>query len=310
MRLQLLILQTMLSMGLSLAAPTQAAELNVLWYTYADPASWYRQTISELAGVVQTLPKSNGSSWRLTYFGPQSATPNFAAFDVLVIESGEAYLTGPSGGEAGPDAPDATPDYSGILSNRSAIAAARGDRTFVSGADADFHAVRGDTGNAPYRCDPVIDSACWDGALGHLVNAVNWAADGNGLGVVSFLDGEFPGSFWWENRNSFLREELSGAVRYAGGGTNAENNPIIDTQAANHPLNFGLTSTGLSNWNYSFHAFFPDSIPNYSQIVDSSRRPDSAVAIASSSFAVPIPAAAWLLGSGLIGLIGIGKRKR
>lgn len=302
-------------LGLGLSSAAHATTIDVLWYTYAHPLSEYREKISLLSSVVQTLPQSSGLSWNLTYFSPDSPMPDFAAFDVLVIESGEAFRTGAPGG------PLATPNYSGILTNRDAIAAARGERTFISGADADFHTVRGDTGNIPDapadprdgKCTPVIISAdCWDGALGHSVNAINWAASGNGLGVVSFVDGEFPGSFWWTHADSFLRSELEGYVSYAGLGRFSENSPIIDPLAASYPLNSGLTSLGLSDWDNSFHAFFLDSIPNYTQIVDSSLRPGSAVAIATSGFvfaptapavAVDAPGTLFLFIWGLLSLM-------
>ncbi|HUG35868.1 MAG TPA: hypothetical protein VML54_02900 [Candidatus Limnocylindrales bacterium] len=269
-----------LLVGLNYASVAQATAIDVLWYTYADPSSEYRQKMSLLSGVVQTLPQRRAWTWNLTYFDPSSAPPNFAAFDVLVIESGEAFRTGPPGG------PLATPNYNGILNNKAAIEAARGDRTFITAADADFHAIRGDTGNIPDarggRCDPPITSGeCWDGALGHLVNAVNWAGNGNGLGIVSLLDGEFAGSFWWTHADSFLRSELLGYVDYDG----SDNDPIIDPLAATFALNFGLTSAGLSDWGNSFHARFLDSVPGYTQIVGSGADPGSAVAIASSAFA-------------------------
>jgi hypothetical protein len=295
-KLRLWIVCAALAAGAGMASIAQAHPLNVLWYTYADPASEYRATIALLANTVQTLPYSGGQSWNLTYFDPGGATPDFSAYDVLVIESGEAFRTG------APGAALATPDYAGILGNRALIAAARGDRTFITGADADFHAVRGNTGNtALHACAPVItDPACWDGALGHSVNAINWAANGNGLGIVSFLDGEFDGAYWWMSPDSFLRDELSGWVNYSG----SDDKPIIDAAAATLPLNAGLTSQGLSDWNHSFHAFFDDSMPGYTQIVDSSARPSYALAIATSAFAaaplalqpaVPLDAAGTLL---------------
>ncbi len=258
----------------------------VLWYTYAHHASEYRQMISELSGIVHGFPQSDGLAWNLTFWGPGEPAPDFGEFDVLVIQSGEAFLTG------APEEPPAAPDYSGILTNRGALAAARGDRTFITAADADFHAIRGDTGNragnanapadAPAeegRCAPAIRSPdCWDGALGHAVNAVNWAGDGNGLGIVSFLDGEHPGSFWWTHEDSFLRSELDGKVDYAG----SEQNPVINPSQASHPLNSGLTSKGLSNWNKSFHAFFL--VPEgYLPVVESSLMPGFSVAIATAA---------------------------
>jgi hypothetical protein len=288
----------------SLAFPTlvQANTINVLWYTYADPASEYRQKFSQLAEVVHTLPQSDGSRWNLTYWDANAAAPDFSPYNVLVVESGEAFRTG-----ATPSGPLANPDYSGILNNKAAIEAARGDRTFITAADADFHALRGDTGNIPDdpgaadgggKCSPALTgSSCWDGALGHSVNAINWAGDGNGLGIVSFLDGEHPGSFWWTNENSFLRDELAGHVSYAG----SDQNPIINPLQANYALNSGLTSQGLSDWDNSFHATFLP-IDGYTQIVDSSLRPGSAVAIATS---VPESGtyAMMLAGLALIGAI-------
>lgn len=268
---------------------TQAAPIDVLWYTYADPASEYRREISRLSSLVHTLPQSNGTSWNLTYWDAGTAAPDFSAFDVLVIESGEAFLTGPL-----KKGPHATPDYSGILDSKAAIEAARGNRTFITAADSDFHAIRGNTGNIPYdsnapdgggKCIPALTSPdCWDGALGHLVNAVNWAGSGNGLGIVSFLDGEHPGSFWWTHENSFLRNELDGKVDYAG----SEQNPILNPRQVGHPLNCGLTSKGLSGWNKSFHAFFLP-VEGYTPIIDSSQSPGWAVAIASLVPPTPEP---------------------
>ncbi|MGH8685365.1 MAG: PEP-CTERM sorting domain-containing protein, partial [Nitrosospira sp.] len=261
------VLSAALVAGFSFTSLVQAASINVLWYTYADPASEYREKISQLSSMVHTLPQSNGSSWNLNYWDAGSAAPEFTAFDVLVIESGEAFRTGAPGG------PLATPNYSGILDNKAAIEAARGDRTFITAADSDFHAIRGDTGNIPDsegggRCAPALTSSdCWDGALGHSVNAVNWAGSGNGLGVVSFLDGEHAGSFWWTNVNSFLHSELDGRVGYGG----SEQNPVINPLQAAHPLNSGLTSKGLSDWDNSFHAFLLP-VDGYTSIVDSSLR--------------------------------------
>ena len=180
------------------SAPGQATSIDVLWYSYADDLSEYKSTLTTIAANAGSYSQGAGLDWNLTFFGPGDVTPNFAAYNVLVIESGEAFRTNPPGGSL------ATPDYSGILDSRAAIDAARGSRTFISGSDADFHAVRGDTGN-PGHPTPGTDSA-WDGALGYVVNAVDWAAGGTGLGVVSFYDGAFPGSFWWLDENSFLRD--------------------------------------------------------------------------------------------------------
>ena len=157
-----------------------------------------------------------------------------------------------------------------------------------------MHTIQGNTGNAPLMappnekirmsCTEPISAACWDGALGHLVNAVNWAASGRGLGIVSLLAGEPVEGRWWLDRDSFLRAELTGRFVLWGPGTR-ENNPVIPAEARRYPLNHGLTSTGLGNWNNSFHAGFSRSIPGYAPIVESSTYPGVAVAIATAKFA-------------------------
>src|SRR5687768_8392430 len=69
--------------------PAFATTIDVLWYTYADPASEYVSFYSSLAGTnagnAGSYPESSGLTWNLTFFGPSSAPPTFSAYDVLVI---------------------------------------------------------------------------------------------------------------------------------------------------------------------------------------------------------------------------------
>ncbi|MEO8306028.1 MAG: hypothetical protein ABI724_18105 [Betaproteobacteria bacterium] len=159
-----------------------------------------------------------------------------------------------------------------------------------------MHMINGETGNAPqsaagsprpWTCDPVITgAACWDGALGHLVNAVNWAASGRGLGIVSLVAAESPGSTWRGDPESFLRSELDGRVTIWGtGGKVRENNPVIPAATQKYALNYGLTSKGLGNWKNSFHAGFSRPVPGYVSIVDSALYPNTSVGIATAKFA-------------------------
>jgi hypothetical protein len=285
-----------LLVGLASGA-SRCQSINVLWYTYADPGSRYRQTIQKLADVAHTLPLASGLKWELTFFGPDTPVPAFGKYNVLVIHSAEAGFTGRSvdgPASAVTQTRNNTPDYRGILRNKAAIEAARGERTFITGSDADVHTINGDTGTAPPApagaarplvCNPVITApSCWDGALGHLVNAINWAASGRGLGIVSLVAAEFPGAMWWSHPDSFLRAELHGHVTVFGERTR-ENHPAIPAEAQGYPLNYGLTSKGLGNWRFSFHAGIARSIPGYAAIVDSTLHPQLAVAIATARFA-------------------------
>ena len=288
-----------------LCGSAHAASINVLWYTYADPLSEYRGAtsgINDIASRAPTYPEGSGLSWNLTFFDNNSATPDFAAYDVLVTAGGAAFRTGAPGGAL------ATPNYDAILNNQSAISAARGERTIISGSDADFHAIRGDTG----QCAAFAGCGYWDGARGYLVNMVNWAASGNDLGIVALLDGEFPAlaDRWWQKSNSFLHDELAGRVQYF-----RDNAPVISPAADAYPLNDGLTSLGLSDWRNSFHAGFID-VPGYTGTVFSSLRPGVPVSIATSAFVsaptapVPLPPALLHLLLGLVVLAPRGLKTR
>ena len=278
---------------LGLASPVALCQsINVLWYTYAHPSSLYRQRIQMLADVVHTLPQTFGRRWKLTFFGPDTPAPAFGDYNVLVIHSAETFYSGQYDARLAQH-PVLPADFGGILKNKAAIEAARGDRTFITGSDADVHTIHGDTGNSPlssgerpWICSPVITGpSCWDGALGHLVNAVNWAASGRGLGIVSLVAAEYPGAFWWTDPKSFLRAELQGYVTVLGGLRPRENNPVIPAAAQRSALNYGLTTKGLSNWKSSFHAGISQSIPGYLTVVESTHYPDMAVAIATAKFA-------------------------
>lgn len=247
--------------AMGLASGAFAATINVLWYSYADPLSEYKTFYRKLA--TSGTPHPTGDTWNLTFFGPGDPAPDFTKYNVLVIHSGEAFRTGPPGGL------NVDPNYSGIFANKAAIEAARGDRTFLTGNDADFHAVRGDSGTCG------TGTWCLDGALGVVINAVNWAAGGNKLGIVSFIDGNFPGSLWWDNPNSFLQAELSGYVTHA-----TENAGLIDSDQATFALNKGLTSAGISNWGFSFHGAFLATIPGYTAVVSSPVRTQYVLTIA------------------------------
>ena len=252
--------------GLANVAPAYSATINILWYTYGAPTSSYRSQVLDLANRAATLPESAKVQWQVTFFGPTDPAPTFSDYDVLVIQNAEGFRTRPT-----PSDPDLAPDYEGILNNKLAIEAARGDRTLISGSDADFHAIRGDSGN----CSPVNGCFLYDGAVGYVVNAINWAGSGNGMGVVSFYHGELAGGFWWNHPNSFLSAELTGYYS-----ARRDNQPPV---LANLPLNRGLTPVGLSNWINAFHARFAE-VPGYTGVQFAANAPTLALSIASTAF--------------------------
>jgi hypothetical protein len=253
----------------------------VLWYTWADPASEYRTSgLPAIAADAASNPLSAGHSWNITLWDSSSSIPTLSGYDVLVIESGAPFLTGATAGTFWPT----SSSYASLLAGSSAIEAARGDRTFITATDADFHAIRGDSGN----CAPFSGCAQWDGARGHLINAIDWAGSGDGLGVVALLNiNEFTQnpepaarSFWWAQSSSFLYDELLGNYQTI----KSSNVAVIDPGATYLPLNWGLTPQGLSDWRNSFHGQFLDSTPGYIEVVNSSTDSSYAYTIATFSW--------------------------
>jgi hypothetical protein len=274
--------------GVTVAAE---ASIDVLWYSYAHDTSDYKRGVERIAGGARKLTAEEGPEWNLSWFGPGSAAPDFSEYDVLVIHSAEPGRTGPAGSED-----RMVPDYSGILGNKTAIESARGSRTFLSGSDADLHAVRGDTGHTRIF---VPDYKAWDGASGHVVNAVNWAASGSGLGIVAWYHGEGgPQGYWWAHEDSFLKSEVEGYItdfaKDMPGEGRRENTPVVSAVVSRDPLNRGLSTQGLSNWQWSFHGGFDRSIPGYRGIIESAKYPGLFLAVAKER---PSAAMALLAGS-------------
>lgn len=219
---------------------SHAGIINVLWLTGNDS---YNDSIAQLgtggSDDASTYdPLGDGSnSWNIDFW--DTGLPDFSNYNALVIGStcyGNA--TDSCSGSNGFFGLDIFADL--ILEYNSEIAAARGDRTFVSGQDADWHYTRQNN----------------QGARDFLINAVNWAASGTGLGIVALADGHVTGnnSGWINADESFLKDELGGARQIQDSET-----VVIPTDSESFPINEGLTSARLSNWGTSSHTYFTKS---------------------------------------------------
>lgn len=213
----------------------QAATLDILWLTGNVN---YNDAIDELgaggsADAITYDPNGDGSnSWNIDFWS--SGTPNFDDYDALVIGS---TCRPNCGGSSGFFGLGVRPDL--VLDNEAGIAAARGSRTFVSGQDADWHFINDSPG----------DSA---NARAFLINAVNWAGTGTGLGIVALADGYFTApNGWLTDTNSFLRDEIGNAREASD-----TESVIIPAASAAFPINEGLTTAALSNWSTSSHTRF------------------------------------------------------
>lgn len=291
------------ALSLLLPGAAAAAEFDVLW---TGGNANYNTGIGTLVGKAAA---ASSNTWDLTFWNEADPVPDFTAFDVLVVGStfqvDGIVSSGLASGRDGLsyNVPDG---YFGlgvsarqVVDNSSAIAAARGERTFLSGQDADWHYLN----NQVFRP--------FNGPEGFLINAVNWAASGAGLGIVSMTDRINAGAGWWTEPGSFLAGEIGTGVRLLN-----DNSVFIGDGQETFPINAGLTSAGLSNWGTSSHAAF-DPIDGYAQI--NFTGPNSSglgVTIVTEAFVdggttvppIPLPAGAWLLLGGLAALAGMRRR--
>lgn len=186
--------------------------IDVLWL---GGNSTYNAAMTTLAaGASSWDPLGDGYlNWNFTLWNAGDPTPTFSDYDVFMIGSNDGHGI----------------DYSRVIAAQSAIEAARGSRTFLSGQDADFH------------CKYGQGDSC-----GFLYNAINWAGSGTGMGIVALtsLDGG-----WHDQAGSFLQAEMAGMGETFVSG----NDVFIPGGSTGYPVNEGLTSTGLSNWGSSYH---------------------------------------------------------
>lgn len=197
----------------------QAGTINVLWYTGGVTTGGtpsYESQINTLAGLAPSSP--GGNTWNVTYWG-SGAMPT-GSYNVLVVAS-------PEGGWG------TNPDYSTL---QSAVSGGLtfGDRVMLTGQDADWHYTNGGM-PTPF-----------DGPQGFLLDSINWAGSGSGLGLVA-LGTSGTGSCWGATDLG-----LTGYTAVC----NSTNSVVIPGAVATNPVNTNLTSAGLSNWGTSAHAEF------------------------------------------------------
>jgi hypothetical protein len=205
---------------LGFCASSSSAAVDILWYTGGvevgggAPAGTYVADINALAGQVAT--GGGGAvapaTWNVTFWSG-GAMPG-GSYNVLVVAS-------PQGGWG------INPNYAALYS----AAPAFGDRVMITGQDADWHYT-----NSPGPTN-------FDNPQGFLIDAINWAGNGSGMGAVilgpdgSNLNLTTLGLSGFGSETNFL-------------GNNSVN---IPGALASFPINEGLTSAGLSNWNSSSH---------------------------------------------------------
>lgn len=294
-------------------SPVLASDLNVLWYTYSDPASVYRSELLKVAAQAATDPLAHGNRWNITWWDAGTAAPALSGFDVLVTHSGEGFETADPANL--PPLGYLLPNFTTLLSSGAAINAARGDRTAIVNSDLDYHSVvRGSGMNIAAGCDPHGQAPTCDffnGARGQLTNLIDWAGNGSGLGVVALFDGEFlPGGYWWDKPGSFLKAELNGADHpFRLNGQLRENNPLLTAAESTLALNGNLSSQGLSKWTWAYHGGFTSVPSGYVSTLSSTLYPDLSLVVVSQATAagalttaVPEPQPAVLLVLGLAAL--------
>lgn len=292
----------------SLLIPTgaQASTISVLW---TSGTTTYNDNISELATEASSFdPDGDGGlNWDLTFWDASAGTGpagGFGSYDVLTIGSTCNFSgTGNCGGSNGFFSNGVFVD--GITSLGAEIENARGSRTFLSGQDADWH----DLNNRPDQDN---------GPKGFMINAVNWAASGTGMGIVSMTDRYLNSDGWWTAPGSFLADEIP-----AGSAFPFQSDAVnLGAGQEDFPINEGLTSAGLSNWSTSSHACFNDisgftrinfapqggSVCGVTIVTSGTEGGGTSGGNEDNISPIPLPAAGWLLLAGL-GILSALRRR-
>jgi hypothetical protein len=194
---------------------SEAATINILWYTggvnvdSGTAFTSYTAGLNTLASLAPTSP--GGNTWNITQWasGAEPAAPA-GGFNVLVVAS-----------EQGPWS--VSPNYASLVAAAPSITL--GSREMVTGQDADWHYM-----NSP---GPTL----FNNPQGFLLDAINWAGSGTGLGLVSLGD---------EGQTGFSFPGITQT-------SNVTDNVVIPSAVATFPINTNLTSAGLSNWSMSAH---------------------------------------------------------
>lgn len=187
----------------------RAATIDILWYDAGSGigggTAGYHSAMNPL--IAQAAANTVNNTWNITWW--DGGAKPAGSFDVLVSAS-----------EAGFGVNNSALISSGLNSS------SFGDRVFLTGQDADYHYVSGN--GTPFNS-----------AQGFIIDAINWAGSGTGLGLVSLS-------------NDYLSGLFTGFTHANGGG----NDVLIPGAVAANPVNQGLTSAGLSNWSSSYHDTF------------------------------------------------------
>jgi hypothetical protein len=206
--------------------------LNVLWYTGGtETGGGAFATYEALVANLTTQAAAHGTTWNVTIW-TGGAVPE-GSFDVLVVASTAVGPWGPNNTLKGSNADLNTAISSGAISLDPKV-----NRIMLTGQDADFHYNYG----AP-------SPNTFDGPQGFLIDAIDWAGRGKGMGAV-ILD---PGNCGF---NGVCLPASMGNTGVESLGLNSTNNVVIPASRAGFPVNAGLDSAGLSNWFTSSHQAF------------------------------------------------------
>lgn len=139
---------------------------------------------------------------------------------------------------------------------------------------------------------------------------ITWTTDANINGLDQLADHEtwaaglvFDGVSDW--RLASLGE-MQGL--YASGITTASQSPFINIQSGSFPSEWYISSTSSGTGQWAFR-FTNGGGSNFTSLA---AQTFSAWAVADGDVfnTVPIPAAAWMFGTGLLGLFGVAKRRK
>ncbi len=276
------LLSTAAAAALLWGSAASASTLNVLWYSGGVVDNTGIGNYQTEVGLLAApgAGDPNPTNWNVTFW--DSGPMPTGTFNVLVVAS-------PQGSWA------TYPNYSALTG---LTPASFGNRIMLTGQDADWH----------YTNSP--GAALFDNPRGFLRDSINWAGNGTGMGLVALGSTGLDGC--GEGGANFGFTGFTAAC-------DSTNAVVIPGAYTSFPINEGLTSAGLSNWDTSAHIEFSglDSSMWTGINVDGGI-PNQYVTIVSAGTAsggtgappIPEPGTVFILGAGLLSLFWFARGKQ
>ena len=159
---------------------------------------------------------------------------------------------------------------------------------------------------------PIVLDSYTGGATTGSINATIDTSVGSGQ-ALQFSSLDLAGIYQGTSKFLLAPDHLQNCTGQAAGATGSVcgNNGSADTNPGfSNPLGYNVELSDLGSGNYGVVVTYAGTISGSGTTYDGNEAHWRLEGIMATSSAVPVPAAVWLFGSGLVGLVGVARRRK